>query len=86
MAWEKASGTGKLPRGLLGSGEVRSTRFGDHGGSGQRSSPVGAVWAVPVLGFAGKGPGNTRKTRLALGYALCGLVRSAEGFAAARRC
>ena len=35
---------------------------------------------------AGKGPGNTRKTRLALGYALCGLVHSAEGFAAARRC
>jgi len=32
---------------------------------------------------AGKGPGNTRKTRLALGYALCGLLRSAEGFGAA---
>ena len=32
LAWEKASGTGKLPRGLLGSGEVRGGK--DEGGGG----------------------------------------------------
>jgi len=45
---------GNPPRVRVGFGEVRSTKFGDHGGSGRRSSPVGVVWAVPVLGFGRK--------------------------------
>ena len=58
------------------------------GRSGARSSAIMAArggevhrwgWFGPCRCWvsAGKGPGNTRKMRLALGYALCGLVRSA---------
>ena len=54
LAVELYCGMGNPPRVRVGFGEVRSTKFGDHGGSGRRSSPVGVVWAVPVLGFGRK--------------------------------
>ena len=34
-------GMGNPPRVRVGFGEVQSTKFGDHGGSGRRSSPAG---------------------------------------------
>jgi len=54
LAVELPCGMGNPPRVRVGFGEVRSTKFSDHGGSGRRSSPVGVVWAVPVLGFGRK--------------------------------
>ena len=45
LAVELYCGMGNPPRGRVGFGEVRSTKFGDHGGSGRRSSPACSAWA-----------------------------------------